>query len=44
MSQVFLASKIGVSPVRISEIEKGTADFRIDTLIVILNGVSDQHP
>jgi transcriptional regulator with XRE-family HTH domain len=37
ISQKDLASKIGVSPVRISEIEKGAADFRIDTLIVILN-------
>jgi predicted transcriptional regulator len=32
-----LASKVGVSPARISQIEKGTFDYRIDTLIVILD-------
>jgi transcriptional regulator with XRE-family HTH domain len=37
ISQKELASKVGVSPARISQIEKGTLDYRIDTLIVILD-------
>jgi transcriptional regulator with XRE-family HTH domain len=37
ISQKELAFKVGVSPARISQIEKGTLDYRIDTLIVILN-------
>lgn len=37
ISQKDLAFKVGVSPARISQIEKGTLDYRIDTLIVILN-------
>jgi transcriptional regulator with XRE-family HTH domain len=37
LSQKNLAKEVGISPVRLVEIEKGTADFRIDTLIVILN-------
>ena len=37
LSQKNLANEVGISPVRLVEIEKGTADFRIDTLIVILN-------
>jgi len=37
LSQKDLAFKVGVSPARISQIEKGTLDYRIDTLIVILN-------
>ena len=37
ISQKDLAFKIGVSPARISQIEKGTLDYRIDTLIVILD-------
>lgn len=36
-SQKDLAFKVGVSPARISQIEKGTLDYRIDTLIVILD-------
>ena len=36
ISQKDLAFKVGVSPARISQIEKGTLDYRIDTLIVIL--------
>jgi predicted transcriptional regulator len=41
ISQKDLAFKIGVSPARISQIEKGTLDYRIDTLIVILDR---KHP
>lgn len=37
ISQKDLAFKVSVSPARISQIEKGTLDYRIDTLIVILN-------
>jgi predicted transcriptional regulator len=37
ISQKDLAFKVGVSPARISQIEKGTLDYRIDTLIVILS-------
>ena len=37
ISQRDLAFKVGVSPARISQIEKGTLDYRIDTLIVILD-------
>ena len=37
ISQKDLAFKVGVSPARISQIEKGTLDYRVDTLIVILN-------
>ena len=37
ISQKELAFKVGVSPARISQIEKGTLDYRIDTLIVILD-------
>jgi transcriptional regulator with XRE-family HTH domain len=37
ISQKELAFKVGVSPARISQIEKGTLDYRVDTLIVILN-------
>jgi len=37
ISQKDLAFKVGVSPAWISQIEKGTLDYRIDTLIVILN-------
>lgn len=37
ISQKDLAFKVGVSPSRISQIEKGTLDYRIDTLIVILD-------
>jgi len=37
ISQKELAFKAGVSPARISQIEKGTLDYRVDTLIVILN-------
>jgi transcriptional regulator with XRE-family HTH domain len=37
ISQKELAFKVGVSPVRITQIEKGTLDYRIDTLIVILD-------
>jgi transcriptional regulator with XRE-family HTH domain len=37
ISQKNLAFKVGVSPARISQIEKGTLDYRIDTLIVILD-------
>jgi DNA-binding XRE family transcriptional regulator len=33
ISQKDLAFKVGVSPARISQIEKGTLDYRIDTLI-----------
>jgi transcriptional regulator with XRE-family HTH domain len=36
ISQKDLAFKVGVSPARISQIEKGTLDYRIDTLIVIM--------
>jgi len=32
-----LAFKVGVSPARISQIEKGTLDYRMDTLIVVLD-------
>ena len=37
ISQKDLAFKVGVSPTRISQVEKGTLDYRIDTLIVILD-------
>jgi transcriptional regulator with XRE-family HTH domain len=37
ISQKELAFKVGVSPARIHQIEKGTLDYRIDTLIVILD-------
>jgi transcriptional regulator with XRE-family HTH domain len=37
ISQKELAFKVGVSPARISQIEKGILDYRIDTLIVILD-------
>jgi transcriptional regulator with XRE-family HTH domain len=37
ISQKDLAFKVGVSPARISQIEKGTLDYRVDTLIVILH-------
>ena len=37
ISQKDLAFKVGVSPARISQIEKGTLDYRVDTLIVILD-------
>jgi transcriptional regulator with XRE-family HTH domain len=37
ISQKDLAFKVGVSPARISQIEKGSLDYRIDTLIVILD-------
>ena len=37
ISQKDLAFKVGVSPARISQIEKGTVDYRIDTIIVILD-------
>jgi transcriptional regulator with XRE-family HTH domain len=37
ISQKELAFKVGVSPARISQIEKGTLDYRVDTLIVILS-------
>jgi len=37
ISQKDLAFKLGVSPVRITQIEKGTIDYRVDTLIVILD-------
>ena len=37
ISQKDLAFKVGVSPARITQIEKGTLDYRIDTLIVILD-------
>jgi transcriptional regulator with XRE-family HTH domain len=36
ISQKDLAFKVGVSPARIGQIEKGLLDYRIDTLIVIL--------
>jgi predicted transcriptional regulator len=36
ISQMDLPFKIGVSQARISQIEKGTMDYRVDTLIVIL--------
>jgi len=39
ISQKELAFKVGVSPARISQIEKGTLDYRIDTLIVILDHI-----
>lgn len=37
ISQRDLAFKTGLSPARITQIEKGTLDYRIDTLIVILD-------
>ena len=37
ISQKDLAFKVGVSPARISQIEKGTLDYRVDTLIVVLD-------
>ena len=37
VSQRDLAFKTGLSPARITQIEKGTQDYRIDTLIVILD-------
>jgi transcriptional regulator with XRE-family HTH domain len=37
ISQKNLAFKVGVSPARISQIEKGTLDYRVYTLIVILD-------
>jgi transcriptional regulator with XRE-family HTH domain len=37
ISQKDLAFNVGVSPARISQIEKGTLDYRIDTLTVILD-------
>jgi transcriptional regulator with XRE-family HTH domain len=37
ISQKDLAFKVGISPARISQIEKGTLDYRVDTLIVILD-------
>ena len=37
ISQKDLAFKVGVSPARITQIEKGTLNYRIDTLIVILD-------
>jgi transcriptional regulator with XRE-family HTH domain len=37
ISQKDLAFKVGVSPARISQIEKGILDYRVDTLIVILD-------
>jgi transcriptional regulator with XRE-family HTH domain len=37
ISQKDLAFKVGISPARISQIEKGILDYRIDTLIVILD-------
>jgi len=37
ISQKEIAFKVGVSPARISQIEKGSLDYRVDTLIVILN-------
>jgi transcriptional regulator with XRE-family HTH domain len=37
ISQRDLAFKTGLSPARIVQIEKGTLDYRIDTLIVILD-------
>ena len=37
ISQKDLAFKVGISPARISQIEKGIQDYRIDTLIVILD-------
>jgi transcriptional regulator with XRE-family HTH domain len=37
ISQKDLAFKVGVSPARVSQIEKGTLDYRIDSLIVILD-------
>ena len=37
ISQKDLAFKVGVSPARISQIEKATLDYRVDTLIVILD-------
>jgi transcriptional regulator with XRE-family HTH domain len=37
ISQKDLAFKVGVSPARISQIEKGTLDYRIDTIIIILD-------
>ena len=37
ISQKELAFKTGLSPARITQIEKGTLDYRVDTLIVILD-------
>ena len=37
ISQKDLAFKTGLSPARITQIEKGTLDYRVDTLIVILD-------
>ena len=37
ISQRALAFKTGLSPARITQIEKGTLDYRVDTLIVILD-------
>jgi transcriptional regulator with XRE-family HTH domain len=37
ISQKEIVFKVGVSPARISQIEKGSLDYRVDTLIVILN-------
>jgi transcriptional regulator with XRE-family HTH domain len=37
ISQRDLAFKTGLSPARITQIEKGALDYRIDTLIVILD-------
>ena len=37
ISQKDLAFKTGLSPARITQIEKGTLDYRADTLIVILD-------
>ncbi|MBK7625657.1 MAG: hypothetical protein IPJ16_00390 [Bacteroidales bacterium] len=31
-----MAFKVGVSPARISQIEKGMLDYRVDTLIVVM--------
>jgi DNA-binding XRE family transcriptional regulator len=36
ISQKKLAFEVGISPTRVVEIEKGRADFKIDTLISIL--------
>jgi len=37
ISQKELAFKTGLSPARITQIEKGKLDYRVDTLIVILD-------
>jgi transcriptional regulator with XRE-family HTH domain len=37
ISQRDLAFRTGLSPARIVQVEKGTLDYRIDTLIVILD-------